>query len=170
MEALRCQICGGSLAMMEDTVTFICEYCGTKYSKQVLQKIFAEITGTVRVEGPVQVEGIASISSLLQRAQEYAECHNYEKAKEYYNRVLDISPTNETARQWLDTRRLSKTEQEKIAQIADCIKKGNKLNAIKAYNYMTGKGLLESKEIIESIQDYENTQEIINVLISGMKN
>ena len=35
---------------------------------------------------------------------------------------------------------------------------------------MTGKGLLESKEIIESIQDYENTQEIINVLISGMKN
>ena len=39
MEALRCQICGGSLAMMEDTVTFICEYCGTKYSKQVLQKI-----------------------------------------------------------------------------------------------------------------------------------
>lgn len=162
MVALKCEICGGSLTVKNDIEIFECEYCGTKYSKQIVKKMYTEITNTV------QVEGIASVSSLLQRAQEFAEGQDFEKAKEYYNRVLDISPNNEIARKWLNTPRLSIRDQEKIAQIAEYIIKGNKLDAIKAYNYLTGKGLLKSKEKIESIKVSENTQDIINELLTDL--
>lgn len=169
MTALKCEICGGSLILMADMETFECENCGTKYPKKVLQKIYAEITGAVRVEGSVQVEGIASISSLLQRAQEFEQGHNYEKAKEYFNRVLDIDPTNDEARQGLETPRISLRTQERAAQIAVYVKRGDKLNAIKAYRELTGLGLLEAKEKIEIIPKDKDSQDIINILLEGIQ-
>lgn len=169
MAALKCEICGGSLILMNDTETFECESCGTKYPKRVLQKMYAEITGTVRVEGSVQVSGIASVTSLIQRAQEFEQGNNYEKAKEYYNRVLDIDPTNDEARQGLDAPKFSLKTQEKVLQIVVYIKKGERLNAIKAYRDLTGEGLLEAKEMIESIPKDKDIQDIINLLLANMK-
>jgi len=55
MTLLKCDICGGALFSDANGENFSCEYCGTKYLKERVKKMLAEITGTVKVEGVVQV-------------------------------------------------------------------------------------------------------------------
>ena len=52
---LKCDICGGGLILDDSREFAVCEYCGTKYKKSVLQQKILEITGTVTVEGNVTV-------------------------------------------------------------------------------------------------------------------
>lgn len=56
MEVLRCKLCGGSLVMDNSGEFARCEYCGTKYQNEFLQKMIVEIKGNVRVEGIDTIE------------------------------------------------------------------------------------------------------------------
>ena len=94
MAKLSCEICGGRLIMSNDGI-FQCEACGSCFSKEWAKNKAQEITGTV------QVEGVATVESLLKRAQEFFDSYNYETAIEYCNKILDIDPDFTAARELL---------------------------------------------------------------------
>ena len=88
MDALTCSVCGGKLVMQVGGLAK-CEYCGLEYSTESLREKVMEIKGTVNVQG------IASADNILQRAKAYHEAGDFDRAKEYYNRYLDLNPLDE---------------------------------------------------------------------------
>ena len=75
MLQLKCPNCGADIAL-DDTREFgFCSYCGTKVLLDEYKK---------------RVEGVPGIANLLLRADDFLKKENIEKAKEYYNRVLDM--------------------------------------------------------------------------------
>lgn len=95
MKKMACEMCGGSDLMKQDGV-FVCQSCGSKYSVEEARKMMVEING------PIQVEGIANIENLLTRAREFEKTCNYEKALEYYNKILDLDVTHIDAKKRYD--------------------------------------------------------------------
>ena len=83
MVVLVCPNCGASLTIESDRQFAFCQYCGTK---------IANMGHTVEVDRSTE------IANLLIRAIEYESKSDYAKAKEYCDRVLDMDPSNETAR------------------------------------------------------------------------
>ena len=55
--AAKCEMCAGRL-VLRDADNFECESCGVSYPKEWVRTKVQEITGTVRIEGSVQVEGL----------------------------------------------------------------------------------------------------------------
>ncbi|MEX1376485.1 MAG: hypothetical protein AB1Z23_03315 [Eubacteriales bacterium] len=81
--AATCPKCGASLQMLDNAEQFFCQYCGAKIIKDI---------DYVHVSGPVNVQGIASAESLLERAYIFISDGKFEKAAEYIEKVLDINP------------------------------------------------------------------------------
>ena len=102
MAALVCEICGGKL-MAKPGGIYECEFCGIQYDTAWAKEKIQEIKGTVKVEGTVQVagtvkvEGGASVESLLKRGFLALEDGKWDKADEYFEKVLDIEPENAQA-------------------------------------------------------------------------
>ncbi len=96
MASLTCDICGGQLAMDSSGEFAVCKNCGTEHDKRRMQAKIQEIQGTVKIDGPVQVEGIANVENLLLRAERFLT-QDLNKAEEYCNKVLDLQPDNEKA-------------------------------------------------------------------------
>lgn len=90
MQALQCDICGGSLAMDSTGEFATCESCGMKHDKRRMQQKVQEIKGTVKIDGTVRVEGVANVDNLLVRARDCFDKEEFQKAKEYCEKVLDI--------------------------------------------------------------------------------
>ena len=98
---LQCEICGGKLIGMPGGV-FECDSCGMEYStawaKEKIQEIrgtvkvegTVEVTGKVQIDGPVTVENQVDKDTLLRRGMMALEDHEWERAKTYFNQVLDI--------------------------------------------------------------------------------
>ena len=79
MIALKCPNCGADITL-DDTREFgFCSYCGTKVLLDEYKK---------------RVDGVPGIANLLLRAESFLMHDDFEKAKEYYNRVLDIDINN----------------------------------------------------------------------------
>lgn len=99
MAMLQCDICGGKLKGKPGGI-YECEFCGVEYDTAWAKAKIQEIRGTVQVEGTVQVagtvkvEGGVSVESLLKRGTFALEDGNWNKADEYYDKVLDIEPEN----------------------------------------------------------------------------
>lgn len=55
MQALKCDLCGGSLVIDDSREFALCEFCGTKYMASTLRQKIQEIKGTVSIEGEVSV-------------------------------------------------------------------------------------------------------------------
>ena len=91
MAGLVCDICGGGLMSDADGEIFTCESCGTRYPKERVKKMYVELSA------PVQVEGIANAASLLLRADMFRLDGQFDKAGEYYEKVLDIEPRSAPA-------------------------------------------------------------------------
>lgn len=95
MAALQCEICGGKL-MAKSGGLFECEYCGMQYDKTRIQEMVQEIKGTVQVEGTVEVTGkvqldtSGSIDALLKRGNMALEDRQWEKAKSFFEQVLNV--------------------------------------------------------------------------------
>jgi len=85
MQALVCDVCGGTLRMEAGGETAVCQYCGVQYTLE-------------RLREKIQVAGIATEENLLFRAQEFESEGNWNKAAEYYDRVLDLNPKSEIAK------------------------------------------------------------------------
>ncbi len=89
MIALKCPSCGANLELDDDREIAYCQYCGTRLMLDLCQR--------VKLDGPINVEGIANISNLIARAEQYESQNDIDKALEYYNRILDIDVSNAEA-------------------------------------------------------------------------
>ena len=134
MNKLQCTLCGGKLVMDDDGQGATCESCGMAFRMEAVQRMLTEITGTV------SVNGIAELGNLLIRADEFDKLNDFDKAKEYYQRVLDLDPTNEAARKWEASRNTL------VIQSYG----NNKISVIKTIREITGLGLKEAKDLVES--------------------
>ena len=101
MKTLTCDVCGGNLIMNAGGQTATCQFCGMMHSIERMREKVQKIRGTVSIEGQVSVEGISTVASLLERAREFEETNEWETAISYYNRALDIEPSNGEARDGL---------------------------------------------------------------------
>lgn len=92
---LQCEICGGKLIGRPGGI-YECENCGMEFDTAWAKAKFQEITGTVKVEGTVEVTGKVQVDStankeaLLQRGMLALEDGDWDKAKEFFNRALDL--------------------------------------------------------------------------------
>lgn len=87
MIALKCPNCGADITL-DDTRDFgFCTYCGTKVLLDEYKK---------------RVDGVPGVANLLLRAEYFLKKGDIEKAKEYYNRILDIDIYNEQANSYLN--------------------------------------------------------------------
>ena len=91
MKQLTCEMCGSNDLVKQEGV-FVCQSCGCKYSVEEAKKMMVE--GTVEVTGTVKVDSSASIENFLKMATTAHEIGNYDEAKEYYSKVLEMQPTN----------------------------------------------------------------------------
>lgn len=101
MTKLTCDVCGGTLVIDAGGKTATCQFCGMQHSVERVREKMIEIRGSVSIEGNVSVSGVANVEALLTRAQEFFEKDDYDKAREYYERVLDNEPDNLVAREGL---------------------------------------------------------------------
>jgi uncharacterized Zn finger protein (UPF0148 family) len=155
MKAMVCEMCGSNDVVKADGV-YVCQHCGTKYTTEEARKLLVEVSG------PVNVVGVATPDNLLDRAQEFLDKGDGEKASEYVNRALDIDAQYERAR---DMQRLieerSKPKgrmignvevtEEQYAKIVEPLREGKKIAAIKEVRALSGLGLKEAKEYVESV-------------------
>lgn len=91
MKKMQCEVCGStSIKKVGDTV-FECQSCGTQYSKEEVQKLLVEITGTVKIDHSDEVD------NALKRAEQFVNDGDTTKAEEYYNKALDLDAENKKA-------------------------------------------------------------------------
>jgi uncharacterized Zn finger protein (UPF0148 family) len=90
MKAMVCEMCGGNEILKRDGV-YVCQHCGTRFDTDEARKLL--------VEGTVSVQGIETTDNLMDRAQEFLDRGDTNRALEYIDRVLDIDVRNEPARE-----------------------------------------------------------------------
>ena len=93
MKKMQCEVCGSNEIKKIDDSTFECQSCGVQYSKNELQKLLVEITGNVKIDHSQEVE------NAIKRAEQFENDGDSQKAKEYYNKALDMDAENEKAQQ-----------------------------------------------------------------------
>lgn len=87
MIELKCPNCRADIELDDSREVGFCRYCGT----QILIE-----------PNKSKIDGIAGVDNLLLRAEQFLKENDIRKAKEYYNRVLDIDIHNEKALKGLD--------------------------------------------------------------------
>jgi len=81
--AVDCPSCGANLTFDDSREFAFCEYCGSKIVQD--KKV-------IEVQGSIEIEGIATADSLLERGYLLLEDKNFNKAYQCFNRVCDINP------------------------------------------------------------------------------
>lgn len=81
--AVECPSCGANLTLNDSRDFAFCEYCGKKIVQD--KKV-------IELQGSVEVKGIATEESLLERGYLLLEDKNFNKAYQCFNRVCDINP------------------------------------------------------------------------------
>lgn len=100
MAKLQCDLCGGSIVMQGGGQFAVCDSCGTKYSVERMREKAQEITGTVRIEGPVQVRqtgteyDVTQWKSLLDK---YYKAGDFQAAEIIVKKILEAVPSDEQA-------------------------------------------------------------------------
>ena len=95
MKAIVCEMCGGQELLKKDGV-FVCQHCGTQYTAEEAKKLIVE--AKVDISGSaVTVDNLPQVKAILTRAREFEDKKDSIKAREYYNKVLDIDPHNTEA-------------------------------------------------------------------------
>ena len=149
----QCTQCGAIVKVDDTKEANICHYCGTAFVTEKAINNY-HITNNMNISNAtINVSGV-SVENLLLRAEQFETQGDFEKAKEYYNRVLDIEATNQVA--------LSKLEQmsslyigqtrvtrEQLEQVRHYITIGEKLNAIKMIREFSSLGLKDAKDIAD---------------------
>lgn len=153
--AAKCTQCGANIKVDDSKDAGICEHCGTAF---VTEKAVNNYNNNYSIGNAViNVAGV-DLNNLLIRAQQFEIEMAYDKAIEYYNKVLDIDAANEKALDGvsrLKYGRLSKIAGIKIQKevndsIDNLLRNREVIKAIKVFREATGLGLKESKDIIDS--------------------
>ena len=131
MLQLKCLNCGADITL-DDTREFgFCSYCGTKVLLDEYKK---------------RVDGVPGVANLLLRADDFLKQGNVEKAREYYNRVLDIDINNNEANSRLNSikqrEKVQQAEREKLFSDSDYRRAKEIFNFINS-QYETKKQYLE---------------------------
>lgn len=82
--AAKCPVCGADIQVDGERTNCFCMYCGSQI--QVQSAI-----------NSVSIDGVASANAILTRAYQFLQTSEFEKANEYFLRVLDLEPTNANA-------------------------------------------------------------------------
>lgn len=83
MKELVCEMCGGNNLIKKDGV-YVCQTCGTKYSPEEAKKMM--------VEGTVSIDKSSEKGNLKTLAKRYYDNGEYEKADDYYDRIIELDP------------------------------------------------------------------------------
>ena len=87
MQPLVCDMCKGRLVMDPSGEFAVCEYCGTKYTKQHVQQKIQAIRGTVEV-----FQGEAEKERILSNAETFLKLKEWNKALEAFKSVTEQYP------------------------------------------------------------------------------
>lgn len=105
MDKLCCDICGGTLVMQAGGETAICDSCGMQYSIERMREKVQEITGTVRVAGPVQARQTGTAEDVAQwrtLVQKYYDAGDFQAAEQVIKKILEAVPADAEASQMYD--------------------------------------------------------------------
>ena len=162
MVAAKCTQCGANITIDETKEAGICEFCGTAFITEKAINNY-NITNNVNIaNATINITG-GDIENLLLRAKQYEECGDYEKAKEYYNRILDIDANHEIAKTKLFAPPKFYignvvVDNQQLATIEAYIKKGEKLNAIKMVKELSGISLVDAKHFVENFYSIDKNR------------
>ena len=97
----KCPNCGGFLAVDNAKDAAICQFCNTPFVvEKAINNYNITVKGNVNVESAtIKVEGAPSVVNLLIRAHSFVLSKDYDKAIDYYNKVLDLDPLNTEAKE-----------------------------------------------------------------------
>lgn len=152
----KCTQCGANITVDDSKDAAICDFCGTAFITEKAINNY-HITNNVNISNAtINVTGV-SVENLILRAEQYEAQGNYEKAKEYYNRALDIDATNQIALNKLEkltqlyfgNKRITRDQFEQVQHFMAI---GEKLNAIKLIREFTGLGLKDAKDIADNFE------------------
>lgn len=90
---MQCEVCGSTSIKKVDETTFECQNCGVQYSVEEAKRLLVEITGAVKIDHSDEVK------NNIERGDQYVENGNAAKAKEYYNKALDLDANNIEAKE-----------------------------------------------------------------------
>ena len=89
MKALTCEMCGSTEIVRQDGL-YVCQACGTKYSKEDAKKMMSE--ETIKVEGIIKVDVTEELANLKTLARRASQANDWDRAYVYYERILLINP------------------------------------------------------------------------------
>lgn len=151
----QCCNCGSALEVDASKEAAICPFCNTPY---IVEKAILNANGSnsINIDNATINISTENVDNLLLRALEFENQENYNKAIEYYNKILDIDFNNESARNGL-SRINEKTSEIYIGHtkitLEDkkelIISLPNKMLAIKRVREISGCGLKEAKAFVE---------------------
>lgn len=93
MKKMQCEVCGSNEIKKVADGVFECQSCGVQYSKEDVQKLLVEITGSVKIDHSDEVK------NAITRAEQFNDEGNIDKAEEYYNKALDMDAENSQAKE-----------------------------------------------------------------------
>ena len=141
---LYCPSCGANIEIDDNREFGFCSYCGAKI---VQDKLIVEHRGNITLNG------LANVSSLLERAKMYLEGGKFSDALQYCERALDINPKNADA---YILRLMAETDSCSREELGNSIKPLNTYDsynkAIKFSSSEEGKMLASYNE--QSIKNY----------------
>lgn len=88
MKKLQCEVCGSVELKKNSDDVFECQHCGMQYSKDEVQKLLVDITGSVKVDRNDEVV------KLMRNGKRFYESRDYDKAYNTFCDVLNIDPDN----------------------------------------------------------------------------
>lgn len=163
MLQLKCPNCGANITLDNTRDFGFCSYCGTKILLDEYKK---------------RVDGVPGIDNLLLRADDFLKKGDAEKAKEYYNRVLDIDIYNDKANHGLNMIKkreddiAAERKRQEEAQREELLKIHNNPNyrcAKEIANFITSQYRLGDKYIEGVIKCIDSEYQMVYGLISCSK-
>lgn len=116
MKKLKCEACGGTEIKKVGDDLFECQNCGLQYSTSEVKKIFAEVSGTVKVDNSDKLE---SLYKLARRAK---DTNNATDAIKYYEMILIEDPNSWEAILYSKSFKADICTIAQISDVADDIK------------------------------------------------
>ena len=85
MKALICTQCNNNNLVQQGDI-YVCEYCGTQYTNEQIQKM--------QIEGTVKIDNSAFVQKYIANARRAKQKEDWPETEKYYNLVEQNDPTN----------------------------------------------------------------------------
>lgn len=94
----KCPNCGGFLAVDSSKDAAVCQFCNTPFIvEKAVNNYNVTVSGSVVIDAGssnINIGNGPSVENLIIRGNDYLKDGNYDKAYEYFNKVLDIDARN----------------------------------------------------------------------------